>query len=151
MVGTQDQPFKVDYYSQHLFAQLTSYQLRQSVDDAKDAAAKMLKANACKRFHMNGRAKDHQSSSNIVPTIRAPGFDSQASPIDRPRSIRTQSSTISELGKSTLAVVHSTTPMPNSRSSDEDAIKLLKLRSGGLDIVSTRVFVFLLRDGEIGA
>lgn len=148
MASTQDQPFKVDYYSQHLFAQLTSYQLRKDADDAAEAAAKLLKANSSKAFYMTGRAKDHQHSHNIVPTIRTLDVDIQGKPNARPRSLRTQSSTISELGRSTLAVVHSTTSVPTSRSMDEDAVKLLKLHSGALDVVSTRVFVFLLRDGE---
>lgn len=147
MASVQDQPFKVDYYSQHLFAQLTSYQLRKDADDAAETAAKLLKANSAKAFYMTGRARDHQHSHNIVPVIRALDVDFEGKPAARPRSLRTQSSTISELGKSTLALVHSTTSMPNSRSLDEDAIKLLKIKSGALDIVSTRVFVFLLRDG----
>lgn len=149
MASTQDQPFKVDYYSQHLFAQLTSYQLRKDADDAAEAAAKLLKANSSKAFYMTGRAKDHQHSHNIVPTIRTLDVDIQGKPNARPRSLRTQSSTISELGRSTLAVVHSTTSVPTSRSMDEDAVKLLKLHSGALDVVSTRVFVFLLRDGTL--
>lgn len=36
-----------------------------------------------------------------------------------------------------------------NHSSVADAIELLKLESGALDIDSTRVFVFLLKDGQL--
>ncbi|KAG8729499.1 hypothetical protein FRC12_020938 [Ceratobasidium sp. 428] len=72
-----------------------------------------------------------------------------ATPASRPRSLRSQSSSISELIGSTLAVVQPTISTSYSGSADENAIHALKLESGALDIESTRMFVFLLRDGTL--
>lgn len=152
MAGTHDRSFKIDYYQQHLFAQLTSYKLQERNKDIK-AAAKQLRANSSGVFYFTGRARDHSSSNNVVPTIRTPAVDGTNAPVaepitEPPRSLRSQSSTISELGKSTLSVVHPTISA-HSRSSDEDAVQALKLQSGTLDISTTRLFVFLLKDGRL--
>ncbi|QRV73044.1 CorA-like magnesium transporter protein [Ceratobasidium sp. AG-Ba] len=149
MTGTRDKYFKVDYYTQHLFAQLTSYKLKSQVDEEAIQAAKRPPANSSSSFHINGRARVNQRSSPMPPTLQLPAQDQSASPASRPKSLKSQSSSISELGRSALAVVHPIAATSHSHSADENAIQVLKLQSGTLDIKSTRVFVFLLRDGTL--
>lgn len=148
MTSTLDKSFKVDYYHQHLFAQLTSYKLKSDVDEEAIQGLKLPPANSASSFYVNGRAKSHQPSPK-PPTLQLPTPDPDASPASRPKSLRSQSSSLSELGRATLAVVQPTTQTLQSRSSDEGAIQALKLQSGALEIKSTRVFVFLLRDGTL--
>ncbi|KAG8743374.1 hypothetical protein FRC10_012178 [Ceratobasidium sp. 414] len=148
MAGTRDKSFKVDYYAQHLFAQLTSYKLQNEVDEDAIAKARKAEAKSSRAFHINGRAKSQGSPKTAVPTLQLPSQDPLATPVSRPRSLRSQSSSISELVGSTLAVVHPT--ISTSRhSAVENAIQALKLQSGALDIESTRVFVFLLHDSTL--
>ncbi|KAG9078295.1 hypothetical protein FS749_009724 [Ceratobasidium sp. UAMH 11750] len=149
MAGTADKSFKIDYYAQHLFAQLTSSKLRNEVDEDAVAKARKSQAKSSRAFHINGRAKSQDSPKTVVPTLQLPKQDPLATPASRPRSLRSQSSSISELVGSTLAVVHPTISTSRSHSGVENAIHALKLQSGALDVESTRVFVFLLQDSTL--
>ncbi|KDN48124.1 hypothetical protein RSAG8_03140, partial [Rhizoctonia solani AG-8 WAC10335] len=157
MMDTHDKSFKTDYYQQHLFAQLTSYKLTHyGARDAR-AAAKKLRANSSGHYHFTGRAKEHHSQGNqpprsntVVPTIQTPDADAiLRTPIKPPSSLQSRSSTLSELGKSTLSVVHPTLTAGAKLSMVEDAVQTLKLQSGTLDVDTTRLFVFLLKDGNM--
>ncbi|KAH7343947.1 hypothetical protein B0J17DRAFT_644636 [Rhizoctonia solani] len=157
MTDTHDKSFKLDYYQQHLFAQLTSFKLpREGTRDAK-AAAKKLRENSSGHYYFTGRAKEHHSQRNslprsnaAVPTIQMSDADAALrTPIEPPSSLRSRSSTLSELGKSTLSVVHPTLTAGAKLSMVEDAVQTLKLQSGTLDVDTTRLFVFLLKDGNL--
>jgi hypothetical protein len=152
MAGTRDSSFKVDYYQQHLFAQLTSYKLRQNRNKDVKAAARQLRelrANSSGSFHFTGRARDHQSSNNIVPIIKTQGVDVVEKTVNPRKFPRTQSRTISELGRAALSVAHPAMSVMDSRSSVANDVQVLKLQSGTLDIDTTRLFVFLLKDGQL--
>ncbi|CAE6485204.1 unnamed protein product [Rhizoctonia solani] len=156
MTDTHDKSFKVDYYQQHLFAQLTSFKLPQKGSRNVKAAVKKLRENSSGHYYFTGRAKEHHSqgrspprSNTVVPTIQTSDTDAiLRTPIEPPRSLKSRSSTISELGRSAFSVVHPTLTPRAKLSMVEDAVQTLKLQSGTLDVDTTRLFVFLLKDGK---
>ncbi|KAG8690469.1 hypothetical protein FRC11_011415 [Ceratobasidium sp. 423] len=156
MTDTHDKSFKIDYYQQHLFAQLTSFKLPQKGARNVKAAVKKLRENSSGHYYFTGRAKEHHSqrrspprSNTVVPTIQTSDADAiLRTPIEPPRSLKSRSSTISELGRSAFSVVHPTLTPRGKISMVEDAVQTLKLQSGTLDVDTTRLFVFLLKDGK---
>ncbi|KAJ1308494.1 hypothetical protein OPQ81_004198 [Rhizoctonia solani] len=157
MIDTHDKSFKIDYYQQHLFAQLTNFKLPQEGRDVK-AAVKKLRANTSSgHYYPTGRAKEHHSRrrppprpNTVVPTIQTSDADTiLRTPIEPSRSLKSRSSTLSELGRSTLSVVRPTLTVATKLEMVEDAVQTLKLQSGTLDVDTTRLFVFLLKDGNI--
>ncbi|CUA70321.1 hypothetical protein RSOLAG22IIIB_00676 [Rhizoctonia solani] len=157
MTDTHDKSFKIDYYQQHLFAQLTSFKIPEEGTRDARAAVKKLRENSSSHYYFTGRAKEHHSqrhqpprSNTVVPTIQTSDADAiLRTPIEQPRSLKSRSSTLSELGKSTLSVVQPTLTAGAKLSRVEDAVQTLKLESGTLDVDTTRLSVFLLRDGNM--
>ncbi|EUC67428.1 CorA-like Mg2+ transporter protein [Rhizoctonia solani AG-3 Rhs1AP] len=156
MTDTHDKSFKIDYYQQHLFTQLTSFKIPEKGTRDARAAVKKLRENSTGHYYITGRAKEHHSqrrqpprSNTVVPTIQTSDTDAVLrTPIEPPRSLKSRSSTLSELGKSTLSVVQPTLTAGAKLSMVEDAVQTLKLQSGTLDVDTTRLFVFLLKDGN---
>ncbi|KAL5637063.1 hypothetical protein ACGC1H_000886 [Rhizoctonia solani] len=157
MTDTHDKSFKIDYYQQHLFTQLTSFKIPEKGTRDARAAVKKLRESSTGHYYFTGRAKEHHSqrhqpprSNAVVPTIQTSDTDAiLRTPIEPPRSVRSRSSTLSELGKSTLSVLQPTLTAGAKLSMVEDAVQTLKLQSGTLDVDTTRLFVFLLKDGNL--
>ncbi|GAB1524974.1 hypothetical protein RhiTH_008130 [Rhizoctonia solani] len=157
MTDTQDKSFKIDYYQQHLFAQLTSFTIaREGARDIKAVARKVRENSSSGHYYPTGRAREYHSkrrsarTNTVLPTIQTSDTDAVLrTPIEPARSLGSRSSTLSELGKATLSVVQPTFSAGAELTMDEDAVQTLKLQSGTLDVDPARLFVFILKDGTL--
>ncbi|CAE6405329.1 unnamed protein product [Rhizoctonia solani] len=155
MTDTHDKSFKIDYYQQHLFAQLTSFTIpHEGARDVKVVAKKVRENSSSGHYYPTGRSREHHSQrrppNTVLPTIQTSDADAiLRTPIEPARSLRSRSSTLSELGKSTLSVVQPTFTAGAKLAMVEDAVQTLKLQSGTLDVDTARLFVFLFKDGTL--
>ncbi|CAE6384325.1 unnamed protein product [Rhizoctonia solani] len=155
MTDTHDKSFKIDYYQQHLFAQLTSFTIpHEGTRDIKKVAKKVRENSSSGHYYPTGRSRQHHSQrrppNTVLPTIQTPDADIiLQAPMEPARSLRSRSSTLSELGKATLSVVQPTFTAGAKLTMVEDAVQTLKLQSGTLDVDTARLFVFLLKDGTL--
>ncbi|KAF8759868.1 CorA-like Mg2+ transporter protein [Rhizoctonia solani] len=133
MTDTQDKSFKIDYYQQHLFAQLTSFTIaREGARDIKAVARKV---------------RENSSSGHYYPTAAGQRASQQTSFSTHKHSAANNPNigyrccdTLS--GSANLSAGAELTM-------DEDAVQTLKLQSGTLDVDPARLFVFILKDGTL--